>query len=77
MASRARCGSRFCQRLGDPFGETVWLDRQHGGPVGNSLQRRLPDPVQREDDADDPGRVVDQPLEQRQPLAGAKECQET
>ena len=64
------------QRLLDPLGQTVGLDRQRSGPVGKPLEGRLPDPVHREDNADDPRGVVDQPLHERQPLAGSDDRQE-
>ena len=76
MASRARCGS------GSVSASAIRSARRSGLTVNVAVRsairfrRRRPDPVQREDDADDPGRVVDQPLDQRQPLARAKERQE-
>ena len=47
------------QRLFDPLDETTRACGPEVGPICEPLVRRWPDTVQRDDDANDPGRVVD------------------
>jgi SAM-dependent methyltransferase len=67
---------RLRQRLLDPFGQAVGLQRQRFSPICEALECRLPDAVEREDDASDPRRVINHPLDERQPVSGSEQRQE-
>ncbi len=68
-AEQCAVGIVLGERRLDPLGESLRLARQRGSAIREPLVRRRPDMVQREDDANDPRRIVDDPLEQRQTLA--------
>jgi hypothetical protein len=55
----------LCQRLLDPFSQAFRFVRQRGSPVREPLQRRLPNAVQREDNANDARRVINHSFDER------------